>query len=120
MAAADAAGASRRNDSSASSSRGRGHGKEKERKKIAERPGHERKSSRTVEKSSSVGQKGNPLRELEQLRFTPKVTAGTHMRRFERLVGMAYPGVSSGGKWYVLFAPIYHASPHGRPQEAGC
>ncbi|KAF8443342.1 hypothetical protein BGX38DRAFT_1095775 [Terfezia claveryi] len=97
------ASASRQNDSSTSGSGGHGHGKEKERKKIVERPGHERKGSRPVEKSSSVGQKGNPLRELEQLRFTPKVTAGTHMRRFEKLVGMAYPGVSSGGKWYVMF-----------------
>jgi len=97
------AGALRRNGSSASSSRGHGHGKEKERKEIPERPANERKSSRLVENCCSVGarEQGNPLRELEQLRFTPKVTAGTHLRRFERLAGMAYPGVSSGGKWYV-------------------
>ena len=43
-------------------------------------------------------QKGNPLQELERLSFTPKVTAGAHIRRFERLVATAYPGVSSAGK----------------------
>ncbi|KAF8462294.1 hypothetical protein BDZ91DRAFT_828605, partial [Kalaharituber pfeilii] len=42
------------------------------------------------------------IRELEQLRFTPKVTAGAHMKRFERLVALAYPNVSGAGKWKMF------------------
>ena len=104
-------GAARRN--SLSESNTQGHDQEQQLRKVSDTHFGEKDlvavKKATVSKTT-LRDKGSLLRELELLRFTPKVTAGAHMRRFERMVELAYPGVSSAKKWSTTSTLIYCCS----------
>ncbi|KAI5800145.1 hypothetical protein DFH27DRAFT_69825 [Peziza echinospora] len=61
----------------------------------------------------------NPLLELDTLKFIPKLnSAREHVKKFDKLVGVAFPGASDAGKWGLFTktldtVPAPHASGGG-------